>query len=267
MGSIPDFTTVTGVDRKHLRQLAMTWPTWRRHKSQTILRNPLVVFHERTQVRAEEVRSVCDHPHLTTVAWPPEGQSFYGDNSSKWESVDRHKMLAGFVYVPASSVVATPYFLKLDTDAVATGVEDWIDAAWFADDPAIVAPPWGFTRPADQMLRLDAWANDLELFKGTQPLGLAPRPGEDRVCHPRIGSWCAFFNNEFNRLCAMAALESVGSYQLPVASQDGFLFYAATRLGRRVVRPRMKARGWDVWSTEGNIARAVQRSMENHNGQ
>jgi hypothetical protein len=267
---IPDFTTVTGVDAKHLRQLAMVWPTWKRHKHSTIGVNPMVIFYEREQVRPEQVRAICDHPRLTVCPWPPEGVEFSGDDASKWTNRQRHKMLAGFVYVPAIAV-ETPYWLKLDTDAVATGQEDWIDPTWFEGNPAIVSHPWGFTRPPNQMLQLDDWVGKhyerMPLFHGTQPLKLAPKPGEDRLNHKRIGSWCAFFRSDFNRACAKAAQDSLGPCQLPVASQDGFTFYCATRLGEKVVRPSMKRHGWTCFSTEGNIARVVQKSMkENDDG-
>lgn len=262
---IPDFTTVVGVDARHLRQLAMVWPTWRKHKPD-IVKNPMVIFVERTEVTTEQVRAVCDHPVLSVYSWPPAGVSFSGDNSSKWENPQRHKMLAGHVYVPAM-VVKTKYFLKIDTDAIATGQPDWINPSWFDGEPAIVSHPWGFTRPGDQMLKLDAWANDVPLFVNTSPLNLWPRPGEDRVCHKRIGSWCAFFNTEFNHKCACAAQQSLGECQLPVASQDGFTWYCATRLGLKVVRPSMKRLGWQVFSTDGNVAKTVQEAMkENGDG-
>ena len=174
-------------------------------------------------------------------------------------------MLAGYVYVPAVAV-KTPYWLKLDTDAVATGMEDWIDPEWFKDDPAIVSHPWGFTRPPNQMLELDAWVQEhldvMPMFQGSKPLNLAPKPGEERVRHSRIISWCAFFKTSFNKACASAAAASLGMCQLPVASQDGFTFYCAKRLGLGIVRPSMKRCGWNVWSTEWNISYHARQAME-----
>jgi hypothetical protein len=260
----PNFTTVTGCDLKHLRQLAMVYPTWVKNKP-GLRKCPMVIFYERSQVTAEQVRAVCDHPQLSIYALPPEGVTFSGDDHDKWTNRQRHKMLAGFVYVPAVAV-STEYWLKLDTDAVATGHDDWIDPIWFDGDPAIVSHPWGFTRPANQMLILDAWVDKhyelLKLFHGTQPLQLIPRPGENRLNHSRIGSWCAFFRTDFNRACAKAAQDSLGPCQLPVASQDGFTFYCATRLGLKVVRPSMKKHGWTCLSTEHNIQNAVHEAMK-----
>lgn len=270
MGEIMmDYTIVTGVDAKHLWQLQKTWPTWKKHKPD-LLCHKMVVFYDYDSVTLEQVAAVIDHPVMDIVPWPPKsGIEFAGDDSSKWTNRQRHKMLAAFVYVPAEHV-KTPYWLKLDTDAVATGEPDWIDPAWFNGNPAIISHPWGFTRPGDQMLQLDRWVADhidvMHAFHGTSPLNLAPKPGEDRVRHRRIGSWCAFFNTKFNVLCASLASASMGPYQLPVASQDGFTWYVATRLGLGVMRVKMKLHGWQVWSTDFNVRYYSQQALEQANG-
>jgi hypothetical protein len=261
---IPEFTTVVGVDGSHLRQLATVWPTWRKHKRSTIVANPMLVFFDRTVVTADRIRALIDHPNMKTCAWPPEGIQYKGDDSSKWDNLQRHKMLSGFVHVPAV-FVQTPYWLKLDTDVIATGMEDWIDPKWFDGDPAIISHPWCFTRPPDQMLKLDDWASnnmdELHMLHDTEPLKLMPKPYSDRVFHKRIISWCAFFNSAFNRQCAEAAKTTIGRCQIPVPSQDGFLFYCAKRMGLPIVRPRMKNCGWQVWATERNISRHVMEIM------
>ncbi len=259
-----DCVLVVGVDRRHLRQLSWTWPTWRRHKP-ALLANPMVVFHDREQVTNDEIRSVVDHPDLTTAEWPPPGVTYSGGDD-KFSDAQRHRMLAGFVHVPAA-VVKTPWWLKLDTDVVATGRDDWIDPAWFAGDerPVIISHPWGFTKPPDQVIRLDEWA---EYNKGkvwhldnSEPLRMKPEPGADRLSHPRIISWCAIFNTSFTRQAADIAQRTCGPYQLPVPSQDGYLFYLAKRLGYRIERHSMKKLGWQHWSTDGNVRKYSEEAM------
>ena len=127
---IPDYTTVVGVDERHLKQLAMVWPTWKRHKPKTILEHPMVVFYDRFQVEIGQIKNVIDHPRLTTVSWPPEGVGYEGDPNTKWYNPRRYMMLAGYVHVPRC-VVKTPYWFKIDTDSVATGNDDWINPEWF----------------------------------------------------------------------------------------------------------------------------------------
>jgi len=259
---IPDYTLLVAVDAKHLKQLAMTWPTWRRHKPSLLDREMVAVF-DREQLSSNDVYAVVDHPRLRTTYWPPLSVTYEGGDD-KWTNSQRYKMLAAFVY--ASRHVTTPYYLKLDTDVVATGMDDWIDPQWFEDWPAIVSAPWSFTKPPDQMLKLDGWVEDCKDKLGalaSQPaLNLVPNPGSERLGHKRIISFCAFFNTGFSKQCADWAEQTCGKGKLPVPSQDGFLFYAAKRLQLGIIRPQMKARGFAHWSTDSNVRRAAEEAMQ-----
>ena len=151
------YTLVCGADNKHLHQLAYTWPTWKKHKPD-LLNVPMIVFRDKDQITDKDVRGVIDHPDLYVYPWPM-GDVSYGDSSGeKWTNPQRVKMLTGFVYI-SSMYVKTKYWLKLDTDVVATGHPHWIDWDWFKDDPAIICHRWGFTRPPKQMLEIDAWVS------------------------------------------------------------------------------------------------------------
>ena len=252
-----DYSLVVGVDAKHLKQLEMVWPTWRKHKP-GLLKHPMFAFFDYTQTSEMRVRAAVDHPDMMAIEWPPPGSHYPEDPSlGKFGGSQRYKMLAGFVHVPPA-VVNTTYWLKLDTDVVATGVPDWIDAGWFSELPAIVSHPWGFTKPANQMVLLDQWAEENKL--PGEPLNLVPEPGSDRVRHKRIISWCGFFHSEFTNYCSVLANGDY-KYGLPVPSQDGYLWYLAQRTKQGACRCQMKTRGWEHWSTEENIRRAVERAM------
>ena len=257
MNMTVDYTIVCGVDAKHLRQLAWTWPTWS-YKKPSLLKHPMLIFFDYSQVQEQDVRKAVNHPDLTVVPWPPVCVTYKRLVEGKFGDPQRYKMLAGFVYVPAT-YVKTEYWLKLDTDTVATGQDDWIDDKWFENNPAIVAQPWSFTKPPDQMMLLDKWANGIPLFNSTSPLNLVPKEGASRVGHKRIISWCGFFSTSFSNYCAM--LLKGDGYQLPVPSQDGFMFYVAKRLGRVIVRKHMKGLGWEHWGTEWNICQAVEKVL------
>jgi len=264
--SVPDSTLVVGVDEYHLRQLAMTWPTWKRYKPNSILSNPMIVFHDCQQVSGAEVRAVVDHPDLRTIAWPIAGLDWQREpGKDKFDSPHRAMMLSGFVYVPALFIV-TPYWLKLDTDVVATGMDDWIDPSWFVGNPAIVAHRWTFTRPADQMLRMDEWVEEnkqrMPKIAEHPPLNLTPTPGWNRVGHNRIISWCGFFNTRWTYEMARLTEMEGGRYKLPVPSQDGFLWYLAERGGRKVVRANMKSRGFQHFHTWKNIENHAREAMK-----
>jgi hypothetical protein len=95
------------------------------------------------------------------------------------------------------------------------------------------------------------------------PLKLMPQPGEDRLGHQRIISWGGFFETDFTRYCSRLANEYSGYGQLPVPTQDGYLWYVAKRLGRGIVRANLKSRGWQQWNTYHNIKAHAQQAMEN----
>ncbi len=263
------YTTVIGVDAKHLRQLEIVWPTWMLHKP-ALTANPLVVFYDKEQVNPLEVSAVVGkHPDYQLYAWPHASAGAYeGDANNKWTNPQRYKMLAGFVYVPPICV-STEYWLKLDVDTVATGQGNWVNDAWFDGTPGIVAQPWGFTKPPSQMLELDVWARDTkQLFDERinfpwpcQPLQLIPKPGWSRIKHKRIISWCGFFNTQMTDFAARTAARTCGEYKLPVPSQDGFLWYVAQRMGYKVCRVNMKDRGWEHWTTMRNIKNAAERAL------
>lgn len=260
-----NFTTVIGVDRKHLNQLHWTYPTWKKHKP-SLLESPMIVFHDRHQVTEEQVLDIVDHPNLTVYPWPPSDEiEYHGDPDNKWYHPQRYKMLAGFVYVPAY-LVHTPYWLKLDTDVVATGKPDWIKPSWMDGKNEIISHRWNYTKPPDQFMILDDWVSrnqsKLSILSEESPLNMVPKPGADTIGHARIISWCAFFGTTFTKWAAEQAASTCGQYMLPVPSQDGFLWYLAKRMGMRIVRENMKSRGWMQWSTYANVRKNALEAMK-----
>jgi hypothetical protein len=194
-------------------------------------------------------------------AWPERPAAVF----DKWSNPQRYMMLSGFVHVPALCQIETPYWLKLDLDAVATGHDDWVDPSWFKDNPAIVSQPWGYTKPADQMLKLDQWvdryAEHLPILANQPPLNLVPKEGSSLVKHPRIISWCGFFSTGFTSLCSAMASTTCGRGRLPVPSQDGFMFYAAKRAGLPIHIAQMKSRGFEHHNGNAAVKAAVERSL------
>ena len=259
------YSLVLGVDARTLGQLALVLPTWARHKP-SLFNRPVIVFHDRDLSRhfaAEALRPFARN--LLLYEWPPApGVEFAADPHWRRGNPQRTKMLSGFVHV-AAAVVETRYWLKLDCDVVATGNDRWADDAWFEDDPGIVAHRWGYTKPANQMQTLDAWvwANKEKLpeLMAHPSLCLAPSsPESSALPHPRVISWCGFFRTDMTRAAAEAAARTCGRCQIPVPSQDGYLWYWATRTGETVVRENMKS-SWEHWNTEQNIRAAVERVL------
>jgi hypothetical protein len=258
-----DFSVVLGIDRKTIEMLRLVFPTWRKHKP-SLLHRRFVIFYN--GVSQQEIRDIIGYPiadqdalNATLVEWA-EGIQYPGDASDKWSNPQRAKMLAGFVHVPAA-FVTTPYWLKLDLDVVAADRNHWVDPLWFNGNPSIIAPGWGYTKPPHSIMQLDAWANGLPQFDGTPRMNLIPNPGSDKVIHPRICSWCAFFNTEFTKYCARLAADSCGEGMLPIPSQDTYHWYCAERLKFVIRTVRMKRFGWKLCSSMNSINDAVKAVM------
>ena len=256
-----DYTLVVGVDKAHLNQLRLTWPTWKRFKP-SLCDHPMITFYDRTQIDdPDSIRDVIDHPDLVVAPWPPSNVVYVGGDS-RWTDSQRTKMLSGFVYVP-SRLVETDYWLKLDTDVVATGCDDWIDESWFDDNPAIVGHRWGYTKPAYQMQQLDRWVEETQplWLRDHPPLNLVPKPGASSLGHKRIISWCSFFRTDFTRQASLTAISRCGQGQLPVPSQDGYLWFFAARTQQPIKRVNMKSRGWKHCSSTSSVEKAVREIM------
>lgn len=226
-----DFTTVVGVDAKHLAELKLVWPTWKRHRPE-IFRQPMLLICDADRAEAEwnQLLAFVDHPKKEIVLWSMPGVS------------QREKMLTGLVVCPARHV-RTPWYLKLDTDAAAIKPGNWCDPAWFAPDaggrlPVFVSSPWGYTRPVEWLQQLDDWGDHNLFMKDHPRLNLPIDAKHNRIKHPRITSWYYFGNTEWTR----QVVEAMGERMI-VPSQDTFLWYCAAR--RREHFRRIKVR--DIW--------------------
>lgn len=228
-----NFTTIVGVDQEHLEELRLVWPTWRLHRPE-LLSHPLLL--------------VCDGARPLS-AWQKD-LAFLGHPQSEillWNLADaeqREKMLNGLVFAAARQIT-TPWYLKLDTDTIALRSAEWIDLSWFLPDdkgqfPSLISCPWGYTKPADAIERLDAWGDTHPQLASFPRLNLSPRPGAELVVHPRIIGWCFFGRTEATQGAAALCAE-----RLPVPSQDTFLWYVAKRRGELIRRIPMKRYGWD----------------------
>lgn len=223
-----DITLMVGVDEKHLEELKVTWPTWIKYKPE-VLKMPMRVVCDGKYPKWhwEEKLEFLDRPDVEITLWEKEA------------STQREKMLTALTYSPES--IQTPWYLKLDTDAIAVEKIDWINAEWFKDSPAFISSPWGYTKPADWIDKLDAWAATYCpcLFKKTPKLNL---PGEGKECvgHPRITGWCFLGNT----IWTQDILKLVPSKELPVPSFDTFLWYCAERKQAPTRKEKFNRLGW-----------------------
>lgn len=231
--SFSDITVVLGVDRKHLEELRWVWPTWMAFKPE-LRQMPCLVFYDAAEVPPSALDFLNDHPCLRLIPW---------ELSNAWNQ--REKMLTGFVQVPAREV-STPWYLKLDTDLVATGTGEWLNPLWFTPDdkgnqPVFIAPRWGYSKPRYIMDLLDDWADGRTELADHPRLNLPYASTSSKVRHARIISWFFLGRTDWTR--KMATLTSSDG-RLPFPSQDSFMFYCAARLGCYFIREDMKAYRW-----------------------
>jgi hypothetical protein len=225
-------TLVVAVDRRHLEKLRLTWPTWMQHKPELKTVHTLIIHDDSLNPEGDEVSFLRDHPELRFVPWSmPEAQT------------QRERMLTALVKVPAQEV-QTKWYLNLDADVVATAQKQWLDQRWFeADDsklsPAFISSPWGYTKPADTIDKLDSWGDRIPGLKEHAPLKLPRDPDSSLVRHHRIISWCFFGNTAWTREMAAFA-----PGRLPCPSQDTYLTYCALRRRDPFRRIHMAQYGW-----------------------
>lgn len=229
----PSFTTLVAVDAEHIRELRAVWPTWRQFKPE-ILANPMLIVCDGAlgadQSTWRRSLSFVDHPSLSL--------NFY---CGLVGFPQRERMLTALV--AAAELIRTPYFLKLDCDAVATGPGQWICDHWFTNEPAFIAHPWRYTKPSNTIQELDKWGDRLPELSHTRPLRLHFNPAAHSIPHSRIISWCYFGNTAWTRRMWYLAVKY--GNRLPVPSHDTYLWYMAERTGAVYRRVNMKARGWD----------------------
>ena len=236
-------TLVLGLDAVHLEELRWVWPTWELCKPE-IMRMRLIVFYDALQIVPEAVTFLNRHPR---IRWIP------------WEMRDardqREKMLTGYIHVPAR-YVETPWYLKLDTDAVATGPGEWLKAEWMEPNwkgrhAAFVSSAWSYSKPQFVIELLDDWGDKIRGISRFPRLNLPYSPTSERVRHHRIISWFFLGNTGWTKKAA-DWLQPTG--RMPWPSQDTYLFYCAKRTRRRIIREQMKKYHWahvKLWKIQG----------------
>lgn len=228
-----EITLLLGLDWRHLQELRWTWPTWVRFKPE-LLQMPAVVFYDAEQIDPARVTFLKEHPN---VRWIP------------WQLVSardqREKMITGFVHVPCEHV-ETQWYLKLDTDAVATGSGPWIKDEWFDADqrgrvPVIISSRWGYTKPRYLLDLLDDWGDRIPRLARFPRLDIPYSSESKSVHHRRIISWIFFARTDWTRQVVSWLSADM---RLPHPSQDTFLFYCAKRSRKRIIRERMGKFNW-----------------------
>lgn len=227
-----DITLVIAIDKKHLNEWKMTYPTWHRFKPEVMSMKRIIIYDDKELTENDFKFGIDDK--TICVPWHVDDMD------------QRGEMLSSLVYVPASHV-KTKWYLKLDVDAIATKrVDNWIDYSWFTDDITFISQRWGFSKPSNVLETLDNWGDTIPILSKFDRLNIPYNPTWSRVHCRRIISWCFFGNTEWTKF----VVNTCGN-KLPVLSQDTIMYYMAARMKKRFLRLNFKPKGWmhfRVWN-------------------
>lgn len=200
--------------------------------------NPVAIIDRDILDVAVDVLHNIFQNDVNLVPWPevPRQKIAY--------ETQREKMLTSFV-LTAPFVVDTPYWLKVDADAIASQHEQWVDPDWFKSNPAWVASGWGYTKAKGGGGSIVDWCQRLEIFGDSHwpdkpRLGMLDHIEGNKCKMSRMASWVSWYNTEWTKEVA----NLVEGERLPVPSQDTFHWYCAARGGYHTHCAKMKRRGW-----------------------
>lgn len=265
--SVPDFAIMVAVDREHVEEFAISFPTWAKFKPSLVIR-PIVFV--------TDSRDKTDHYHIFGRLIEIIGEdrltsggncTFAQVNQRRPHSSQREKMLAGIVFDGPARVsqLGLKYYLKLDCDTICSaGPDDWIDPNWFLGSPEIIAPKWRYTRPASQLADFRKWSDRYPLsFPFSMPI-YSLSVDHSKAFHRRMISYCQFGRTDWTQqMAGLCRLPELAGERLPIPSQDTFLSLCAARAGAKIQFADMKARGWrHVGSNIGRLRKAAAEAME-----
>jgi hypothetical protein len=230
---LPPTTLVTYVDEKSRTYLSQTWATWQRFRP-WLRALPAVVLHPASL----DCQSLQDE----LAALRPDVQ-FVAANSDSDLHDDTDWSHAVLRYAARS--IQTPWYLQLAPEAIALRDDRWLDPSWFSNGGAqpplaFVTCPWGYSKPADILDRLDQWGSTVAELAGLPPLQIPYDPTADRVKHASTNTWLFLGSTEWSRTIARYAPDG-----LPCASFSTFVAYCAQRRRDRFILHQMKHHGWD----------------------
>lgn len=259
-----DFTTVCAVDERYLPLMRLSWQTWRKHRRE-IFQKPLLVMSAVPASDLDFVRK--DHPNTRIVDIPPLASVSM-----------RERVFTAFIQL-APWLVETKWFFKLDVDTVARWSDPHV-SHWCASNlvappmrpedssvpqdnecdpakqPVFVASPWNYTKPADAVVRLDAWADGVPELAKFPALNLPFDPKSDKVItRGRVASFTYFGRTDWHRWLAGLCRT------LPVPSQDTLTWYVARRTGAFFRQHKMKRHGWS-FCRHRTLATEVKQILE-----
>lgn len=234
------FTVVIAVDNKHLDELQVSLPTWIKFKG--FDKYPFIVIYDVDQIHPADDRfEIFKNLNVEYVGWRSMMDAY---------QTQREKMLTALTVLPGK-LVKTPWYLKIDTDCVATDNQKWFDESWLKKDYVFITNKWGSTKPANAIELLDKWA--IDKFPGIKPLNIPYNMADGKINHKRIISWLFLCRTEWSKKMSEYLYDKENRYyKLPSisdkeykVSQDTILWYLATLHNYKFKLFNFKQKGWN----------------------
>lgn len=138
-------TIVVAVDNHHLDELQTSLPSWIKYKE--FNKYPFLVIYDDSQLQLDDVR--FDIFKNINVSYIPVQKGNYNSQ--------REKMLTALTVLPGKHV-KTDWYLKIDTDCIATNYDKWFDESWLNKKYVFITNKWNSTKPANAIELLDNWS-------------------------------------------------------------------------------------------------------------
>lgn len=224
-----DTTLIQVIDSTHIDELKSSWKTWNELKPEITALPLHIVYDSQIESRLTEIQHIIDRPNVVL-------QKF--TNVNLYNS-QRSAMLTSFF--EGIRNIKTKYYLKLDTDCIATNDDkNWLKEISDIDEYKFISKGWGVSKK-DYFDTMQSW-KELEGVPKIEKFTI--KDCGKKVKCPRIISWFFLCNVEWNNYWSEKCWKG-DHYELPISSHDSFLWHIAERVGDKYKRVDFKQHGFD----------------------
>ena len=226
-----DVTLIQVIDDNHIKELKYSWETWKELKPE-ITKLPLyLVYDSDMETSLDTIDHIIDRPNVILHKF----------DNKKYYVNQRSAMLTSFFEGVRN--IKTKYYLKLDTDCVATdNSKEWIRELYDRDKFCFISKGWSLSRKT-YIEMLETWLNETGLFGDYSLLDGFVQKGAYKLKMKRIISWFFLCNVEWNNMMSEYCWKG-DHYELPCPSQDTYLWYMAELTKTKYKRVDFKKLGF-----------------------